>query len=492
MLIGGIVDRVVGNGGSEGAGNDALQRAGTGNTAELDVLEQEARSIIKGGDAGARKSVREAQAREREFFYRIAGKHGESGAVLIVILDELRIDADRLALQERQLASLIETVAAGEDRKTGGDGTIEKIGLGEAEHEAALNIAELSGEGESFAETEKIVGLIGETDERAGQATDSALQTDGLLALFLELQSEIDGAFFLIALDLDRFVFLDAVEVIKLVQTQDADFPGPLVEELALIEKKFAADDFVAGGGVADKIDAADVILLLFVKAQGDVNALRGVVDIKLGLGGEVDEAVLAIRFGVVLHGFADFGGGEDVAVFKRENGPKGINLKRKSFIGIGANDFQRAQLVALPFFDGNCDVDRFSVAAAGDRNAHAETGGVDIFEDRVFHNHFEVAIVLIQTADAHFKIFVELFAVVGFGENGNVPKIKRNGVRTIMAHRSNELAIAESVIAFEFDLADLYLGSFFNFENQDDCVAGGDALVLRRDFSKLASMLTK
>jgi len=90
MLIGGIVDRVVGNGGSQGAGNDALQRAGAGNTAELDVLEQETGSVIKGGDAGARKSVREAQASEREFFYRIAGKHGEAGAVLVVILDELR------------------------------------------------------------------------------------------------------------------------------------------------------------------------------------------------------------------------------------------------------------------------------------------------------------------------------------------------------------------------------------------------------------------
>src|SRR5882672_4700700 len=296
MLIRGIVDRVVRNGGSEGAGNDALQRAGAGNTTELNVLEQEAGGVIEGGDAGARKSVREAQASERELFHRIAGKHGESGAVLVVILDELGIDADRLPLQERQLASLIETVAAGEDRKTGGDGTVEKIGFGEAEHEAALNIAELRGEGESFAETEKIVGLIGKTNERAGQSADAALQTDGLLALFLELQGEVDSAFFLIAFDLDGLVFLDAIEVIELVQTQDADFPGALVEELALVEKKLAADDFVAGGGVADKIDAADVVLLLFIKSQSDVNALGRIVDIKLGLGGEIDEAVLAIR----------------------------------------------------------------------------------------------------------------------------------------------------------------------------------------------------
>src|SRR5712675_989021 len=492
MLIGGIVDRVVGNGGSKGARNDALQRAGAGNTAELNVLEQEAGGVIKGGDAGARKSVREAQASERELFHRIAGKHGEPGAVLVVILDELRVDADRLALQERQLASLVETVAAGEDREAGGDGAIEEVRLGKAKHEATLNVAELRGEGESFAEAEKIVGLIGESDERAGQATDAALQTDGLLALFLELQGEIDCAFFLIAFDLDGLVFLDSIEVIELVQTQDADFPGALVEELALVEKKLAADDFVARGGVADKIDAADVVLLFFVKAQSDVNALGSIVDIKLRLGGEVDEAVLAIRFGVVLHGFADFGGGENVAVFKRKNGPNGIDLKRKSFIGIGANDFQRSHVVPLALFDRNSDIDGFAVGPAGNRNAHAETGGVDIFEDRVFHNHFEVAIILIQTADTDFEVFVELFAIVGFGENGNVPKIKGNRVRAIMAHGANELAIAESVIAGKFDLAHLYLGPFFHFENQDDSVAGGDALVLRRDFSKLASVLAE
>src|SRR5712675_1838491 len=492
MLIGGIVDRIVGNGGCNGAGHDALERTRTGNAAKLNILEQKPGSIVEGGDAGARKSVREAESGERKLFNRIAGKHGESCAVLVVILDELRVDADRLALQERQLASLIETVAAGEDRKTGRDGAIEKIWLGETEHEATLNVAELRGEGESFAETEKIVGLIGESDERAGQPTDAALQTYGLLALFLELQGEIDGAFFLIALNLNGLVFFDAIEIIELVQTQDADFPSALVEELALVEKKLAANDFVAGGGVADKIDAADVVLLFFVKSQSDVNALGSIVDIKLGLGGEIDEAVLAIRFGVVLHGFADFGGGEDVAVFKGEDGPKGIDLKRKSFIGIGANDFQRSHVVPLALFDRNSDIDGFAVGPAGNRNAHAETGGIDIFEDRVFHNHFEIAIILIQPADTDFEVFVELFAIVGFGENGNVPKIKGNRVRAIMAHGANELAIAESVIAGKFDLANLYLGPFFHFENQDDRVAGGNALVLRRDFGKLAPMLAE
>jgi len=47
MLIGGIVDRVVGNGGSECAGNDALQRTGTGNAAELNVLNRKREASLK-------------------------------------------------------------------------------------------------------------------------------------------------------------------------------------------------------------------------------------------------------------------------------------------------------------------------------------------------------------------------------------------------------------------------------------------------------------
>src|SRR6266436_1138701 len=444
------------------------------------------------GDAGARKSVGDAQASEREPLHGITREEREPGAVLIVILNELRIDADGLAKEERLLAGLIETVAAGEERKAGRDGSIEKVRLGEAEHEAALNVAELRGEGESFAKAEEIVGLIGESDEGAGQTADAALQTDGLLALFLELQGEIDRTFFLIALDLDGLVFLDAVEVIELIQAQDADLPGALVEELTFVEKEFAADNFVARGGVADEIDAADVILLFFVEAHGDVNALGGLVDIGLRLRGEIDETILAIRFAVVIQGFANFGRGEDVAFLKGENSLERIDLQRESFIRIGADNFQRAHLVAIALFDGNGDIDGFAVSASSYRDAHAEAGRIDILENRILHDNFEVAIVLVQAADANFEIFVEFFAVVRFGEEGNVPEVEGNGVGAIVSHGADELAIAERVIAGEFNLADLYLGTFVDFENEDDRVAGGDALVLRRDFGKLAAVLAQ
>ena len=63
------------------------------------------------------------------------------------------------------------------------------------------------------------------------------MQTDGLLALFLELEVEIDGTFLGVAFDLNGLVFLDAFEVVELIQAEDADFPGALVEELSFVEE---------------------------------------------------------------------------------------------------------------------------------------------------------------------------------------------------------------------------------------------------------------
>ena len=60
------------------------------------------------------------------------------------------------------------------------------------------------------------------------------------------------------------------------------------------------------------------------------------------------------------------------------------------------------------------------------------------------------------------------------------------------MAHRADELAIAERVIAGEADVADFNFGAFLNFEDENDGVAGGDALVLRRDVGELAAVLAE
>ena len=171
-----------------------------------------------------------------------------------------------MAGEERGLAGLVKLVAAGKNREPGGDGAVKEIRLGKSEKKTARKIAELRRKGKSLAKTQKVVGLIGEADEAAGQTADAALQADGLLAFFLELERDVDRSGLVVALDFGGLVRFDFVEIIELVEAQDAQFPKALVEELTFINHQIAADDFVARGGVSAEIDAAHVILFLLVE----------------------------------------------------------------------------------------------------------------------------------------------------------------------------------------------------------------------------------
>jgi hypothetical protein len=147
---------------------------------------------------------------------------GESRTVLVVILNELRVDADLLPGDLRGLLCLVEFVERGKYGETAADRPVKQVGFREAEHQVALVLADLRGKGERFAESEEIVGLIGQADESAGQAADAALQADRLLALFVQLEQQVDGSLFLVALDFDGFVGVELVEIIELVDAQDA------------------------------------------------------------------------------------------------------------------------------------------------------------------------------------------------------------------------------------------------------------------------------
>src|SRR6202030_4579608 len=139
------------------------------------------------------------------------------------------------------------------------------------------------------------------------------------------------------------------------------------------------------------------------------------------GLGGEIDEAVLAIGFAVVFNRFANFGGGEDVALMEWEEGLEGSDFKRERLVRIGADDFEAAHLVALALFDGDGNVNGFTLCAARQRNAQAVPLRVDIFQDGLADDDLEIAVVLIEAADAYFEIFVEFFAIVRLREDGYV-----------------------------------------------------------------------
>src|SRR5256885_7331975 len=412
--IDGIVDGVIGDRRSDGAGDDSVQRAGTGDAAELHLGEQQLGGIVKRGNVGARQSVLQANAGERELADGIAGEKSEAGAGLIVILNELRVDADGLASQERGLAGLVKLVAAGKNRETGGDGPVKKIRLGKPEEETARKIAELRGKSKSLAKAQEVVGLIRKADEAAGQAADAPLQTDGLLALFLELEVDINSAFFT-ALDLRSLVGLDLVEIVELIEAEDTELPKALVEELAFIDHQLAANDLVTRGGVAAEVNAPDEILLLLVKLHGEVDDFLFFVDFGVRLGSEVDESVFAVNFAVGLEGLADFFGGEDVALFKRESGLEGIDLEGQGFVRIGTDDLQRAHAVAFTLFDRDGDVDGLAVAFSGDEgNAEAGMRGGNVLPNGVADGKLEGNVFPVEGADADVQVLPPPFAVGG------------------------------------------------------------------------------
>src|SRR5260370_56544 len=256
-----------------------------------------------------------------------------------------------------------------------------------------------------------------------------------------------------------------------------------IVEELAFINEQFAPNDLVAGGSVAAEVDAADEILLLLVEAQREIDDFVGVVDFGVRLGSEIDETVFAVNLAVGLECFANFFSGEDVSLFEGESALERINLEGQGFVRIGAYDLERAHAEALALFDGDGDVDGLAVAMAENRDGHprAPTLGINVFKNGFADGDLEIAVVAIEAAHADFQILAQLLGVVSFREHRDIPEVERNRVGPVMAHGADQFAVAESVVAGELDFADLDLGAFLDLENENDGVAGSDALVLRR-----------
>ena len=257
--------------------------------------------------------------------------------------------------------------------------------------------------------------MVGQADESARQAAHASLQTDRLLSLLVQFQEDIDRSVLGIALDFGRLIGIELVEVVELVQAQDADFPGAFVEELAFVNQQFAADDFVARGGVAAEIDAPHVILLALVKLHGQIDALGLIVDLHLRFRHEVDEPVLAVDLGVLFHGLADFGGRENIALVKRENTLQRVYLQREGLVWVSAHDLECSHRVSFAFLDGNRDVHGLARRSAGKRDPVLPSFGIDIFENGVLYQHLEIPIVLVQAADPHFDVLDQFVVIVGF-----------------------------------------------------------------------------
>ncbi len=84
----------------------------------------------------------------------------------------------------------------------------------------------------------------------------------------------------------------------------------------------------------------------------------------------------------------------------------------------------QRSHVIAFTLLDGNRDVGGLAVLGAydGNRNRSRQAAAVDVvrFHDRIFHQHFEISVVLVNAANADFQIFVQLGAVEGLRHDVN------------------------------------------------------------------------
>ena len=114
----------------------------------------------------------------------------------------------------------------------------------------------------------------------AGDSAHAAGKADRLLALFLHLQLDVHRAGFDVSFQI-RVFRLDGVEIAELVQTQNAQFPEPVVEHLAFVQQQFAADHFVARRGVSGKFDAPHEELLLLIELHGQIHDFLGVVRLR-------------------------------------------------------------------------------------------------------------------------------------------------------------------------------------------------------------------
>ena len=139
-----------------------------------------------------------------------------------------------------------------------------------------------------------------------------------MLAFFLHLQLDVHRAGLHVPLQL-RVFRLDGVEISELIQSQKAQFPVAVVEDLALVQQQLAPDHFVARRRVSGKFDPPDEKLLLLVEFHRQVHDFLRIVHIELGLGREVDVAIFAIKLAITVERLADLVGVENVAFLQRK-----------------------------------------------------------------------------------------------------------------------------------------------------------------------------
>ncbi len=251
------------------------------------------------------------------------------------------------------------------------------------------------------------------------------------------------------------------------------------MKHVAFIQQQLAADDFVARPGVSGEINAPHEELLLLVEGEGQIDGLRGVVHFRIRHGGKIDEPEISVQLGVVLDGLAHFGHAEDLALLDREYGFQIRGLEKEAFIGVRVAHMECAHVVPLALLNGNGDVGGPALVDSHQGNAFRKIPFFQrhVLNNRVFHQHLEIPVVLIDPADPDFHVLVQFGPVEGLGKDRNKVRRhrpERNGDGPRVAHGADNLAGGERRIPGDENFADFHLGAFINIEGQLYSVRAG------------------
>src|SRR6202041_2766909 len=262
--------------------------------------------------------------------------------------------------------------------------------------------------------------------------------------------------------------------------------PVAVVEDLAFGKQQLAANPLVARRRVAGELDAAHEELLLLVEHQRQVHDLLCRVHVEVRLGGKVDVSVLAIQFGEAFKRLADLVGVENVAFLQRERPRQQVGLEDEPLIRIRTLERELSHVILLAFGDRNHDIGLISVPVADQRHSTLHVHRLEFLGG---HHNLEIAVILVVSADAYFKILVQFGAVKRLAHHRNIGDAERNAVRPVVFHSADELAAGKGLVSDDGYRADLYLGALINIKDQLHGVGRGDALVGRLDGSELGAV---
>ncbi len=310
---------------------------------------------------------------------------------------------------------------------------VEEVRLEEAHVDELPEPGDLRVERQRLAVAEEVGLLHLRGGDEVLDAGEARAHLEGAGRLLADLDVDVDVALVLALLGGD-------VDVLEVAERGDAALGAVelgLAEELALLDLQLAADDLVAGLGVALDLDAAEVDQPVPLDGHDDVDLL--LVGVELGLRGGLDVGVAGVAVeglhrAQVLH---QLGAVEVVAALGADHlaqvaaAAEGLDLLA---VLVLLEDAELADLVAGPLGDGDGDLDAAAVRREHHprgRHLHGEEAAIVV--EGVDHQHVPLEGVLAERAAR-----AEVEEVGGAGD-----------------HHVAQLAVGDVIVADEGDAAD-------------------------------------